>query len=108
MSYGDDFAYANTFFEKGRSAPEITLADKHSRTVKFSDGGDSNAETSSDKGNSATGTSSDRHDSNTKASLHEDCDTSTESDSDEDYDSDYPPPAEEDAKVSSRSLSELL
>ncbi|CAN9170703.1 unnamed protein product [Alternaria alternata] len=108
MSYGDDFAYANTFSEKGRSAPEITLADKHSRTVKFSDGGDSNAETSSDKGNSATGTSSDRHDSNTKASLHEDCDTSTESDSDEDYDSDYPPPAEEDAKVSSRSLSELL
>jgi hypothetical protein len=109
MSYDNDYTYANTCAREGSSAPEMLLEDEHSKEKTFSDGGDSNVETSSDEENTAIGTSSDKDDSNTKTSPHENCDASADSTSDWGYGSfTESSSGEEDAKVSSRSLSEVL
>jgi hypothetical protein len=96
MSYRDNYAFANKYSEE-RSAPRIVLGDKYSQAETSSDGGDSNADTSSDGEYSAVGICSDEDDSNAKRSHHEDFDASTDSSSDGEYE-----------KVSSRSLPELL
>jgi hypothetical protein len=97
MSHGDDYTYAKTCSGEGDSAPEIFLEDEHSKAEKSSGGGDSNGETYSDEEIFAIGTLSDKDDSNTKRSYHKDSDASADSSSNK-----------KDAKVSSRSLSELL
>lgn len=109
MSYGDNYTYAKTCSGERDSALGISLEDEHSRAETFSDGGDSNAGTSSDEENSATGTSSNKDDSKTKKSSHQDCETSADSTSVQYCLSSTGSSAgEEDAKVSSRSLSELM
>lgn len=97
MSYGDNYTYAKTCSVERDSAPEMSLEDERSKAETFSDGGDSNGETSSDEENSVTGTPSDKNDSDKKTHFEEYFYESTDSSS-----------GEEDAKVSSRSLSELL
>jgi hypothetical protein len=76
----------------------MSLEDEHSKVETFSNGGDFDAGTSLDEENSATGTSS-----------HQSCEPSADSTSFEYCLSSTGSSAgEEDAKVSSRNLSELM
>ena len=87
----------------------MSLEDEHSKVETFSNGGDFDAGTSLDEENSATGTSFNKDNPKTKTSSHQSCEPSADSTSFEYCLSSTGSAAgEEDAKVSSRSLSEVL